>query len=95
MSPQPARFELLTEDPEQAIIALSGDWSQGHAHREFSVLQDELVGISARHLVADGASLGEWDSLLMAFLLQCSEACREDGLVFSTRAMPEGVAVEK
>jgi phospholipid/cholesterol/gamma-HCH transport system permease protein len=91
MSPQPAGFELLTDDPEEAVLALSGDWSQGHAHREFSVLRDELVGLTASNLVVDGASLGQWDSLLMAFLLQCFNECREDGLAFSVRQMPEGV----
>jgi phospholipid/cholesterol/gamma-HCH transport system permease protein len=60
-------------------------------HRDFSALRDELVGLTARRLVVDGASLGHWDSLLMAFLLQCFNECREDGLVFSVRQMPEGV----
>ena len=92
MSPQPAGYELLTDDHLEAVLALHGDWSQGHMHREFSTLQDELVGLTADHLVVDGAGLGEWDSVLMAFLLQCFNQCREDGLAFSIRAMPEGVA---
>ena len=91
MSPQAAGFELLTNDPNEAVLALSGDWSQGHVHREFSVLSDELVGLTASRLVIDGASLGQWDSLLMAFLLQCFNQCREDGLAFAVRLMPEGV----
>lgn len=91
MSQPPAGFDLLTEDPEQAVLVLSGDWSQGHAHRDFSIVRDELVGLTTTRLVVDGANLGQWDSLLMAFLVQCANQCRDDGLEFSVRDMPEGV----
>lgn len=91
MSPQPAGFQLLTDDAEQAILALSGDWAQGQMHREFSTLEEELSCLTASHLIVDGDALGLWDSILMAFLLQCHNQCREDRLEFSTRNMPEGV----
>ena len=39
----------------------------------------------------DAAALGEWDSILMAFLLQCYNHCRAENIEFSTRNIPEGV----
>lgn len=91
MNQQPAGFQLLTDSPDEAVLKLSGNWSQGQMHREFSVLRDELCCLTAERLVVDGSGLGQWDSVLMAFLLQCFNQCQDDGLNFSLRHMPEGV----
>ncbi|QFU74920.1 STAS domain-containing protein [Halioglobus maricola] len=91
MDSNPAGFQLITETSEQATLALTGDWAQGRAHRDFDILRDELPYIQAEELVVDGAGLGQWDSVLMAFLLQCYNQCCEAGLKFSTQNMPEGV----
>ena len=40
----------------------------------------------------DGSTLGEWDSTLVAFLLQCFNHCREEGIAFDTRELPAGAA---
>jgi len=91
MSQQPAGFQLDTENEDEAVLALSGDWAQGHVHRDFDVLRDELASIGAASLTVDGSGIGSWDSILMAFLLQCYNQCREDGLNFNSRNMPAGV----
>jgi phospholipid/cholesterol/gamma-HCH transport system permease protein len=91
MSEQPPGFELLTEDREVAVLRLTGDWVQGQSHRDFHVLKDDLLGITASELVVDGSQLGLWDSVLMAFLLQSFNQCREDNIVFRTRALPDGI----
>lgn len=91
MDSNPAGFQLLTEDPDQAILELSGDWAQGNAHRDFDILRDELPFVQSKSLIVDGSAIGQWDSVLMAFLLQCFNQCRDAELAFSTRDMPEGV----
>lgn len=91
MSQQPPGFELLTEDRDSAVLMLTGDWVQGQTHRDFQVLKDDLLGITAAELVVDGSQVKRWDSVLMAFLLQAFNQCREDNILFSTRALPEGV----
>lgn len=91
MSQQPPGFELLTEDRDSAVLMLAGDWVQGQTHRDFQVLKDDLLGITAAQLVVDGSQVTRWDSVLMAFLLQSFNQCREDNILFRTRALPEGV----
>lgn len=91
MSQQPPGFELLTEDRESAVLMLTGDWVQGQTHRDFQVLKDDLSCITASLLVVDGSQLGRWDSILMAFLLQSFNQCRQDNIQFLTRDLPEGV----
>lgn len=91
MTQQPASFELLSDSPDKAVVNLSGNWVQGQQHRDFDALKDELSFLGSGELVIDGSALGEWDSVLMAFLLHCFNQCQEDGLAFSTRKMPAGV----
>ena len=70
---------------------LCGDWVQGQGSGDFDALRSELLHHHPAKLMADGSSLGDWDSILMAFLLQCHNLCREEGIAFETRDMPEGV----
>lgn len=91
MNSTAAGFELLTEDRDEAVLRLSGSWTQGNRHRDFDVLREEITYISAPALCVDGAGLQDWDSLLPAFLLQCHNQCAADGVAFSSRNMPEGV----
>ncbi len=91
MNSTAAGYELLTEDRDEVVLRLSGDWLQGQRHRDFDLLREEITYINAPALCVDGAGLGEWDSLLPAFLLQCHDQCQADGVSFSSRNMPEGV----
>ena len=91
MNPQSTGFQLLSDDGDEAVLALTGDWAQGCQHRDFAALKDELSFIGVAKLTVDGSQLGTWDSVLMAFLLQCYNQCQEDGLHFTVRNMPDGV----
>ena len=91
MKSETAGYELLTDEPDEAILRLMGDWTQGCQHRDFEALQEELSFIQAPALTVDGSSLGNWDSLLPAFLLQCHNQCLENNVAFSARNMPAGV----
>ena len=88
MSEQAPGYELQHGTGDAITLQLSGDWLQGRATGSFTELRTELARTGASTLIADGANLGEWDSLLLAFLLQCHDLCREEGIAFSTRDMP-------
>jgi len=70
---------------------LSGDWVQGQPTVSFTTVQSKLYISQPVRLITDGAALGNWDSILMAFLLQCYNHCREHNIVFEPRNMPESV----
>ena len=91
MQSQLPAFNLQDEAPDTTTLALTGDWTQGHPAPRFEALQRSLVGLNASHLCADGAGLGAWDSLLMAFLLQCHDDCQARNIEFATRNMPQGI----
>ena len=72
-------------------MQLTGDWVQGAEPGDFPGLRTELALSHPSRLIADGSQLGNWDTILMAFLLQCYNYCREENIEFVTRNMPEGV----
>jgi phospholipid/cholesterol/gamma-HCH transport system permease protein len=84
------RYELLSEEQGRYSLLLSGDWVQGPGDTSFAPLAARLGELSPSELVADGSALGDWDSLLMAFLLRCHDYCRDLGISFRTHNMPEG-----
>jgi phospholipid/cholesterol/gamma-HCH transport system permease protein len=88
MTAQSPTYQLLEDDPGAYRLVLSGDWVQGQHADSFDTLKSELGAIQPARLVTDAASLGEWDSVLMAFLLQCYNHCQAEGIVFETRNMP-------
>jgi phospholipid/cholesterol/gamma-HCH transport system permease protein len=91
MTEQTPDCQLHGDNQDEFSLIFSGDWVQGQDPGDFAALQSELLHSHPTKLTADGASLGDWDSILMAFLLQCYNHCREEGIEFATRNMPEGV----
>lgn len=92
MTDQPAAFQLVHSSDTDALLTLSGAWVQAYDPGDFSALSGQLhLGTSTR-LTVDGSTLGEWDSTLVAFLLQCFNHCREEGIAFDTRELPAGAA---
>ena len=65
---------------------------QGRNPGRFQTLQAQLRLSHPRRLTVEGAALGEWDSLLPAFLLQCVDYCREQRIELDIRDIPEGVS---
>lgn len=88
MSEQKPGFELLYQDDSNVTLAFRGDWIEGNETADFAALTGDLQNRPPGQLTADGAALGHWDSLLMAFLLQCFNYCRAEGIEFATRNMP-------
>ena len=92
MSEEQPGYQLAIRDEDDLHLELTGDWVQGSGHAPFTVLQDELIAHHPATLTIDGAELGQWDSVLMAFLLQGYNYCQEKGIELDTRNLPEGVA---
>lgn len=90
MNPKPPGYELLDENGGRYSLLLTGDWVQGERKANFEELAARLVGAKPTELIADGSSLGNWDSLLMAFLLRCHDFCQGRNIRFSSRNFPEG-----
>ncbi len=91
MSSKPPEYTLHDSDPDTAELMLSGDWQQGQRPPRFSRVKSDLASRHLTHLTADGSALGEWDSVLMGFLLQCHDYCNAQGIAFEVRDMPHGV----
>jgi phospholipid/cholesterol/gamma-HCH transport system permease protein len=84
-------FKLDRKDPDSATLRLSGDWIQGQHTPDFNELRNKLHDLSPNRIDLQADNLGRWDSILMAFLLQCFNYCREADIAMVTDAMPEGV----
>lgn len=91
MSSKPADYTLLDNVQDSSTLALSGDWIQGQHLSTFSALQTELASRHLTHLSVDGAALGNWDSVLMAFLLKCHDYSHTQAMTFETLNMPQGI----
>ncbi len=82
---------VVTEnDSPHVHAAFRGDWVQGQACESFDTFRQRLQGRQLTQLTIDGAQLGQWDSILMAFLLQCFNYCREAGIEFQAQGLPPG-----
>lgn len=90
MSAETPHYRLHGEDHDNYTLLLSGDWVQGESCGDFEPLRSELRIAHPARLVVDSSDLGSWDSILMAFLLQCHNHCRVEGIEFTTRRLPDG-----
>ncbi|MAC33942.1 MAG: hypothetical protein CME38_10120 [Haliea sp.] len=82
-------IEAVAGEGEGAIaLQLAGDWVQGQTVPGFGALRDQLAGRDLSQLQLQADDLGDWDSLLMAFLLQCHNYCREREIELDTRGLP-------
>jgi phospholipid/cholesterol/gamma-HCH transport system permease protein len=89
MSATPPSYALDNDDSGSSRLMLSGDWLQGQAHGDFAALQSQLRVARPITLTVDGRDLGGWDSILMAFLLQCHNHCVEENIEFRSSRLPE------
>lgn len=91
MTDQAPGFQLAQENQENAALFLTGDWVQGQQAPDFDELRAQLATGLPEKLALDGSNLGQWDSILMAFLLQCFNYCRDSNIAVDMGALPEGV----
>ncbi|MEM1111001.1 MAG: ABC transporter permease [Pseudomonadota bacterium] len=84
-------YHLLEDADDETVLQLQGDWLQGGGRIDTRGLRRELGGLVGGQLIVDGAALGEWDSRLPAFLLQCHDLCRDQDIEYQHRNMPDGL----
>jgi len=86
-------WSLVSDGEGRLLLSLAGDWRLAEAGgiRADSALAavGEWPGVTGIRF--DGAALGQWDSLLMTFLLDFSRACTQRELAVDVTGLPEGV----
>jgi len=83
-------YQLAQEGAGPATLQLSGNWTIQQDCPEFAPLGEELSRSGTKQLACDATGLGEWDSALPTFLLQCHNYCAANDIGFDTSALPEG-----
>ena len=91
MNSLPPEYKLAPEVMDTSTLSFSGDWVQGQNTANFSILESELRSSRPTRLTIDGSSLGAWDSIFMAFLLQCHDYCDTQDIALENHNMPAGV----
>ena len=83
-------FQLDNTQSNTLMLTLSGNWVQGAGAPDFTDLRTNLNALSPAALTVHFDNIEQWDSILMAFLLQCSNHCQDNGITLDTSALPEG-----
>ncbi len=82
---------LVTRD-DGATVVLEGDWRLGETPAGAADAVQALATLSSRTVVAlDADGVGEWDSALIAFLLQVVERAEAAGARVDRNMLPAGV----
>jgi len=86
-------WSLVNDGEGRLSLSLAGDWRLAEAGRlrADSVLAAVGEWSGATVIRFDGAALGQWDSLLMTFLLDFSRACAQRELAVDVTGLPDGV----
>ena len=72
------------------VIGLSGTWKTEATPPSSEGVGKELAAGSVTKVVFDTASMGDWDSSLLTFLLRVRELSAEKGIDVDTEGLPEG-----
>src|SRR5438094_4142349 len=88
-----SRAELSCEPREDGALVLrvAGPW---HLQAELpppKVVEEALSTSQPRRIVFDATQLGEWDSGLLAFLVDVTELCRRQQIEVERAGLPSGV----
>jgi phospholipid/cholesterol/gamma-HCH transport system permease protein len=90
MTSEEPTFSVEPQSGGRALLRLCGDWNLERQIPVFSDLQKELQDQPPKLLICDAAALQQWDSGLMAFLLQCHNYCSSETIEFNVESLPEG-----
>jgi phospholipid/cholesterol/gamma-HCH transport system permease protein len=86
----PASYALVPEQDGLLRLDLLGDWTLAAGPPASAAVLDEVRAQPAECLRLSGAGVKQWDSALPAFLLQCHEFCRRNGMQFEALDLPDG-----
>src|SRR5437660_1079419 len=87
---QSARMNFNRKGATQ-VVSLEGDWLLKRALPGVEGVEKELKDSSAKALEFETSKLGRWDSGLLAFLVACSDLCKQLQIEFKIESLPEGV----
>jgi phospholipid/cholesterol/gamma-HCH transport system permease protein len=87
------RAELSCEPREDGalILRIAGAWRLQAELPPPKVVEEALSRSQPRQVVFDASSLGEWDSGLLAFLVDVTELCRRHKIEVEREGLPSGV----
>jgi phospholipid/cholesterol/gamma-HCH transport system permease protein len=86
---KPAPSFALDSDGSTTTLKLIGDWVDAGAIPEFRALRPQLGALTSGEVSLNCDDLGEWNTLLMSFLLQCASYCAAHDIALDTAALPE------
>lgn len=91
--PASAEFKLQRQTDVVLEIALCGDWrfknQPPSCEQLFAVIAEQTDQPSQLRLQGD--ALGEWDSALIIFLLNCQQHAQDQGLEIDLTGLPDGL----
>jgi hypothetical protein len=88
----PAHLGLHRSGANLLVVTVSGDWLARSGLPGTEAIEQELARSSVPQALGFATSrLGEWDSGLLSFLLDCSELCRRLQIEFHAETLPPGV----
>lgn len=86
------RLSFAHTDPDTLVVRVAGDWSIDQVPPRPVEVDRQLAATPAPRRVAfDASALGEWDSILLTFLLQVGEMARQRGIAVDRSGLPGGV----
>ncbi len=89
MAVTPPSFELEQQSSAQARLQLAGDWVEGQPSPDFSPLGAALTDAPPQRLTLDIQAMGDWDSLLMVFLLKAQRFCTQQQIELDHSQLPD------
>jgi phospholipid/cholesterol/gamma-HCH transport system permease protein len=86
-----ARASLVTR-PDGAVLVLAGDWQLGGEVAGAAQALAELDAVPAGAVVTlDAGAVGNWDSALIAYLMQVVDRAQGRGVKLDRRILPPGI----
>ncbi len=86
-----ARCRLVRREDGRIGLTLAGDWLLSRERPGVAEFVREVEGSTGvTGVVVDGASLGDWDTGLLVFLIEIDKHCRAQGIPIEATALPEG-----
>jgi phospholipid/cholesterol/gamma-HCH transport system permease protein len=85
-----ARLQVEAGEAGRVVVRLSGDWLQEVTLPGMAEVEQAVNANAARTLDFEAASLGRWNSGLVAFLVKCATLCRQRQLTLEAGDLPAG-----
>jgi phospholipid/cholesterol/gamma-HCH transport system permease protein len=90
MTADAPRVDLSEISGQRAYLDFAGSWTLEQGTPRFEALAAQLQVEQPQQLECRCTELGDWDSALMAYLLQCFNYCAIQGIELCSDALPEG-----